>query len=221
MVNHLNYINMKKITTFFFAFMLTIAGFAQGHETFDNYTVMGNSYADGSFTGQDGSTWNYLQSRGDMDLNGSALMLGRNQTPDAELTSGQLHNGIGTLTFSYMQAYSTDVQLEVYVNNQLVYTATSNNESGVQKTTSDIPVNVSGDFTLRCYNPNGGQVVIDDIIWTALGNAPTVAITSPNNNQQFFPWETPELTFTVNNFSISSSASAADGDGYVQYTIDQ
>src|SRR5699024_6969048 len=91
----------------------------------------------------------------------------------------------------------------------------------VQKTTSAIPVNVSGDFTLRFYNPNGGQVVIDDIIWTALGNAPTVAITSPNNNQQFFPWETPELTFTVNNFSISSSASAADGDGYVQYTIDQ
>lgn len=212
---------MKKITTFFFVFMLTIAGFAQGHETFDNYAVTGNSYADGVFTGQDGSTWSYVQSRGDMDLNGSALMLGRNQSPDAELTSGILHNGLGTLTFSYMQAYSTDVQLEVYVNNQLVYTATTSSENGVQKTTNAIPVNVSGDFTLRFYNPNGGQVVVDDIIWTALGNQPTVAITSPHSNQQFFPWDTPTLAFNVNNFSISSSASAADGDGYVQYTVDQ
>lgn len=158
---------MRKFTILLFATLLSAVGYSQGHETFDNLEITGTSYQDGSFTGQDGSEWNFLQSRGDSEITGKALMLGRNRTPDAELESGTISGGIGTLKFSYMQAFSNDVNLEVYVNGDLVYTATTDNELEVIKTTDDIEVNVEGDFTLKFFNPEGAQVTIDDIIWTA------------------------------------------------------
>src|SRR5699024_2277630 len=164
-----------------FVFLITAIGFAQGHETFDNLNTSGNSYQDGSFTGQDGSTWTYVKARGDADAEvysgNPAIMLGKNK--DSELESGTLHNGIGNLSFSYKQAFSTDVNLEVYVNNNLVYTATSSSQNGQVLQTGDIPVNVQGDFTLRFYNPSGGgQVNIDDVVWTAVGNETTLTVTS-------------------------------------------
>src|SRR5699024_7905232 len=106
-------------------------------------------------------------------------------------------NGIGTLQFSFMQAFSSDVNLEVYVNNNLIYTATSDGEQEQIKTTDEIEVNVDGTFTLRFYNPNGGQVVLDDIIWTALGDNPTLTITSPTDGQEFAPGITPDIEFNV------------------------
>ena len=41
-------------------------------ETFDNYPETGTSYVDGSFEGQDGSTWSYVQTRGDQSLDGAS-----------------------------------------------------------------------------------------------------------------------------------------------------
>src|SRR5699024_6027820 len=158
---------MRNFTAFLLVVFLCFIGFSQGDETFDNFDYGGSSYQDGSFEGQDGSTWEYVQSRGDTDINGSALMLGRNRTPDAELTSGTISGGIGTLQFSYMQAFTNDVEMEVYVNGDLVYTATTDNEQNDIITTEEIEVNVDGDFTLKFSNPDGAQVVIDDIIWTA------------------------------------------------------
>lgn len=214
---------MKKTIPFLFAFLLAFAGFAQGHETFDNLETEGNSYADGSFTGQDGSTWNYLQARGDADTEvyeeDQAIMLGRNRTPDAELTSGTLSNGIGTLQFSYKKAFGTDVNLEVYINDDLVYTATTDGEDEAI-TTEEIAVNVDGDFTLKFFNPSGaGQVNIDDIIWTATGDDPTLSIISPSNDHQYAPGEVPSIHFNITNFSISTDSESADGDGYIQYQV--
>ncbi len=199
-------------------------GFAQGHETFDNLDDNGTSYQSGTFTGQDGSTWEYVQARGDAEAqvyeDNPAIMLGRNKTPDSELTSGILHNGIGTLKFTYKKAYGADVELEVYVNNDLVYTATTDGED-TPVTTNEIAVNIDGDFTLRFYNPSGGQVNIDDIIWTATGDDPTLNITSPSDGHQYAPGETPSINFNITNFDISSDAEANDGDGYVQYQVNE
>src|SRR5690625_7931514 len=104
---------MKKITFLFVAFLMAFIGFAQGHETFDNFEVSGNSYYNGTFTGQDGSTWTYVQARGDNQASitegDQGLMLGRNRTPNAILTSGTLQNGIRTLNFSYLQAFRSYV----------------------------------------------------------------------------------------------------------------
>jgi len=216
---------MKKTTlSLLFAVIFSLVGFAQGHETFENLETTGNSYQDGSFLGQDGSTWEYIQARGDAeaDVNDGdqAIMLGRNRTPDAYVQSGTIANGIGTLKFSYKQAFGTDVNLEVYVNDDLVYTATTDSQVGEAITTDLIDVNIEGDVVIKFYNPSGaGQVNIDDVIWTAMGNDPTLSITSPASGAELSPLETPSITFNVTNFDISTSATANDGDGYVQYKV--
>lgn len=212
---------MRNFTSFLFMCLLTFAGFAQGHETFDNLGIDANdnSYQDGSFTGQDGSTWSYIQSRGDTDAeiteDNPAIMLGKNK--ESEVTSGSLSNGMGTLKFTYMQVYSANTN----VNEQLVYTATTEDQSGEAITTDEIAVNIDGDFTLRFYNPSGaGQVSIDDVIWTATGSNPNLTIVSPTDYQEYEPGDTPVITFNVTNFDLSTSAGAADGDGYIKYELD-
>ncbi|HLS31455.1 MAG TPA: T9SS type A sorting domain-containing protein [Flavobacteriaceae bacterium] len=216
---------MNKITGFLFAFLMVTIGFAQGHETFDNFDEPETSYETGTFIGQDGSTWNYVEARGDtqaeIEEGNKAIMLGRNRTPDAELTSGTLQNGIGTLMFTYMQAFSSDVELEVYVNDDLVYTATSDGQQGEAITTDEIVVNAEGDFTLRFFNPNGGQVSIDDIIWTGTSDETTLNITSPSDGHVYPPEVLATIQFNITNFDISTDADAGDGDGYVQYQIDE
>lgn len=157
---------MKKITMLVCALLLGLLSYAQGHENFDNFDHDAGSYQDGSFEGQDGSTWEYIQARGDLEINGKAIGLHKNGN-DAELTSGTISGGMGTLEFSYMQAFSNDVDLDVYVNDDLVYTATSNDEQNDIKESGEIEVNVEGDIILKFKNENGAQVAIDDIIWTA------------------------------------------------------
>lgn len=218
---------MKHFTIFLFAFLLTSLGFAQGHETFDGFSTDNNSYQSGSFTGQDGSEWNYVQARGDADAEitegDQAIMLGRNRNPDAELTSGTLHNGIGTLEFSYMQAFSSAVGMEVYVNDILVFTATSDNQQGEALSSGEITVNIDGDFELRFYNPSGaGQVNIDDIIWTATGDDPAMNIFSPSNGQTFAPGTTAvDIQFNLSNFTLDSGDFNPDGDGYIMYSLNE
>ena len=214
---------MNKTTIFSFILiaLFGLTTFAQGHETFDNVEIAGNSYLDGTFQGQDGSTWTYVQSRGDDEITGQAIMLGRNRTPDAYVESGTIANGIGTLKFSYKQAFSGNVDLKVYVNETLVHTVTTDDQQGEVITTEDIEVNIDGDVVIKFDNADGAQVTIDDVIWTAMGNAPTLTITSPANNFEFSPLETPTIEFNVANFEISTSANSNDGDGYIQYKIDQ
>lgn len=216
---------MKHFTIFLFAFLLTTLGFAQGHETFDGFSTSNNSYQSGTFTGQDGSEWEYIQSRGDADAEitegDQAIMLGRNRTPNAELISGTLQNGIGTLEFSYMQAFSSNVGMEVYVNDILVYTATSDGQVGEALSSGEITVNIDGDFVLRFYNPSGaGQVNIDDVIWTATGDDPTLNIYAPSNGHAFAPGTTSvDIQFNISNFTVNSGDFNPDGDGYILYSL--
>ncbi|HLV91569.1 MAG TPA: T9SS type A sorting domain-containing protein, partial [Aequorivita sp.] len=160
---------MKKILLVV-SVLLSSMTFAQGHETFDNLDLTGNSYLNGSFVGQDGITWTYGQSRGDIELNGKALTLGRNRAEDMFLESAALTNGVGTLEFSYSQAFSNPVNLEVLVNGVLVYTATSDDEQGVIKSSGLITVEAEAGAVIKFNNPNGAQVTLDDIIWTAFDN---------------------------------------------------
>src|SRR5690625_2430045 len=54
-----------------------------------------------------------------------------------------------------------------------------------------------------------------------MGNDPTLAITSPTVGAELSPLETPTIEFNVANFDISTNATAGDGDGYIQYQVDQ
>lgn len=146
------------------------AAFAQGLETFDGVepTTL-TSYGDGTFTGQDGSTWTYVQCRRDDSITGQALMIGRNRDPQSYFQSGTISGGIATLNFDYKQSFSTNVNLKILINGNEVGTVTSDAEQGTTKNSGDIVVNVSGDFVIKFINVNNGdgQVTVDNIEWTA------------------------------------------------------
>lgn len=158
------------VLTCLFIFSGTVL-FAQGLETFANYPENTNAYHDGTFLGLDGSTWSYFQSRGDSVITAPTPTLGKNRTPTSEVRSGAIANGIGTLSFDYRQVFSTDVSLNVLVNDILITTVTTAGEQSITKNSGSIAVNVSGNVTLKFIQSStaSGQVAIDNITWTAFG----------------------------------------------------
>lgn len=164
----------KQLLTLLLVSLVGILAQGQGLENFTNFVGTAGTYSDGTFTGQDGSTWSYFQSRSDMPIVAPSPCLGKGRTPTAEVTSGVIHNGCGVLSFSYMQAFSTNVSLDVFVNGLLVGNVTSNGEVSIVKNSGSITVNTPGDFTLdfKQNSTSAGQVTIDDITWTGYSSAP-------------------------------------------------
>ena len=69
-----------------------------------------------------------------------------------------------SVNISYMQAFSTPVNMDVYVND--VYLTTVNGGTqNVATSSGDIPVNMTGDFTLSFVqaSSSAGQITIDNI----------------------------------------------------------
>ena len=158
---------MKNLYFLLFTFLITSLSSGQGTENFDNFTETGSSYASGTFTGQDGSTWTYVQSRGDQSITDKSIMLGRNRSPQAEVYSGSISGGVGTINFNYQRAFSTNVNLNILVNDVVVGNVSSTDET-VQNS-GTITVNEPGNVVLKFISVNNsdGQVTIDDISWTS------------------------------------------------------
>ncbi|NCC74690.1 MAG: hypothetical protein EOM06_15015, partial [Sphingobacteriia bacterium] len=167
---------MKKILIILLATISFYWAQGQGLETFDNFPATGSSYSNGTFIGQDGSVWTYTQCRGDLEITGKAIMIGRNRTPQSNFYSGLIPNGVGIINFDYMQAFSTNVNLNVLINDVVVGNVTSSGEQNVIKNSGDIPVNITGDVVIKFINVNNsdGQVVVDNVSWTA-GSLTTVS----------------------------------------------
>ena len=168
---------MKKLFTLLFISFWTAfqISYGQGVENFNNYPETSNAYHDGTFTGQDGSTWQYFQCRGDSVIIAPSPTLGKNRTPISEVKSGSISNGCGTLSFDYKQPFTSAVSLNVYVNNIMVYTATTSaGEQGLVKHSGPITVNQSGQFIIDFIQAStaSGQVTIDNITWTAYESTP-------------------------------------------------
>ena len=141
---------------------------SQGLENFNNYPETSNAYHNGTFTGQDGSTWSYNQCRGDSAINAPTPTMGKNRTPTGEVFSGTIHGGCGTLNFDYKQVFTTSVSLDVFVNGILLTTVTTTNEIGIVKNSGTINVNAAGDivFDFKQNSTAAGQCAIDNISWT-------------------------------------------------------
>lgn len=142
--------NKTTIYSFFLLIFFSLTGFTKGHATFDILDIPVSDYKDEIFQGQDGSTWIYMQFKGN-DITEKA---------------------------------STKNNMEVYI---------------------------SGNATIKHNNA----------IWTVMGNKPSLTITSPTSKAKLSPIETPTIKFYVANFDISTSATADDGNGYIQYQVDQ
>ena len=162
---------MKKVLllSFFLSLIFVVQNArSQGLENFNNYPETTNAYHNGTFTGQDGSTWSYNQCRGDSAINAPTPTMGKNRTPTGEVFSGTIHGGCGTLNFDYKQVFTTSVSLDVFVNGILLTTVTTTNEIGIVKNSGNINVNAAGDivFDFKQNSTAAGQCAIDNISWT-------------------------------------------------------
>ncbi|TVR89533.1 MAG: hypothetical protein EA411_02095 [Saprospirales bacterium] len=135
-------------------------------EPFDNFPVTAGSYQDGNFIGVMGNQWDYVNARGDIHIDPPTVTLQNNST--AQLIS-TLNSGISDFSFDYMQAFGNDVNLEVYINDDLVATVTSDDEQNVVKNSGNISVNYPGTFTIEFkQGSGGGQVAIDNFSWKGI-----------------------------------------------------
>jgi endonuclease I len=139
-----------------------------GRETFANFPETGQSYLNGTFKGQDGSTWSYAlcsgNSAGNIDGHNPVMK----KDAGAKVESGIIPGGCGKLIFKYMQAFSANVDLSVYVNNAFVKKVASNSEVSKVKESDTIDVSVEGPFTFKFQQSSStsGQVSLGDIRWT-------------------------------------------------------
>ena len=158
---------------------------ADGFEDFAHFPETGSTYNNGSFPGRDGSTWTYLQCRGNKVI--AAPTPGLNKgTNLAYVASGTLTGGCGTLSFDYMQMFTSSVRVDVIVNGTIRPPVVT---GGVQNITNhaSLDIHQAGNFTLmiRQSSKDSGQVAIDNIRWTSYGGAdpePPALLFSPDTN---------------------------------------
>ncbi|MFP4064022.1 MAG: DUF5689 domain-containing protein [Bacteroidales bacterium] len=190
-----------------------------GHETFEFMELTGNSYVDGTFPGQDGSDWTFVQTRGLDAFDGRAVMLGRNRDPQAYVESGVIPDGIGVISFDYEQEFSTDVNLQLMVNGEVAATVSSNGQQGEVLHSGQIEVHTPGEVILKFINRynSSGQVAIDNVVWTDYDEslAPVVAdVSSLQDLRQSEPDE--ETIYALENEVLVSWRLASEGKYFVQ-----
>ena len=161
--------------------------FAAGAENFNNFPITAGTYTNGSFLGQDGSTWSFVGCRGDKIIGAPRTPgLDKGRTPAASVASGTLAGGCGTLSFDWMKMFTSTVSLDVVVNDVVRHTITG----GVQNVTNHagpLSINVGGNFMLRFsqHDTRAGQVAIDNVVWTSYGGSapePPTLLFSPDTN---------------------------------------
>ena len=160
-----------------------------GSENFNNFPVTGSTYTNGTFLGQDGSTWTYAWCRGDKTIAPAPLRtpgIDKGRTPAAGLASGTIAGGCGTISFDWMKMFTGTVSVDVVINDTVRHTVSG----GVQNVTNHagpLAINVGGNFTLKFqqHDTRASQVAIDNVSWTSYGGAdpePPTLLFSPDTN---------------------------------------
>ncbi len=156
---------------------ITAASSNCGTEDFANIpTSSPSSYLDRSWTGTNGVTWTAIAARTDQTITGKAICwnVGR-------VTSPTYLNGIGTLSFDYVRAFTgTKARtLQVWVNGaQVGSDITVNPNSDVVQNYSNA-INISGNVVVEIRSTLDNQVKIDNISWTCYASTdPEITLSS-------------------------------------------
>lgn len=173
---------IKKYVLLLVAFLcFGLFGYGQGSESFTNSNATA-SYTNGSYLGDNGITWTYVESRnqGDFPITGSSLML-RRVSDQSRVTSSPIPNGIGSFTCRLLKGFTGagNRQVELFVNGVSQGTSIAWDNTTVQTFTVNT-INITGDVIIEIRNITPYQVVIDDIVWTAASTT-----TVDNCNLQF------------------------------------
>lgn len=208
---------------------MVLSANGQGLETFDNSNAT-TSYADGSFTGNGGITWNYYHSRDDggYPIDGKGLMLRR--ASDSKLEASAIPGGIGSFSMDMRKAFTGNSvrQLELYINGELKGTSIEfGGFSGADATIYSFEVNdinVQGDFDIRIKltgaTTTNRQVVIDNISWTEFGEVTAAAtpVFSKFSGEYFYPFNL-EITCATEGSTIYYTLNGDDpDDNSTEYT---
>ncbi len=166
---------------FVLALSIASSALAGGSENFNNFPVTGSSYSNGTFLGQDGSIWTFVECQGNNLITPPRTPGLAKGTPFAYVVSGTIAGGCGNLSFDWRRL-QTNCNFDILVNDVVRHTLTG----GVKDVTNHVDslaINVTGDFTLKFlqHDTRAGQVAIDNVAWTSYGGG--------------FP-EPPELLFT-------------------------
>lgn len=191
---------MKKL---FFLFTLTILvmgmAWAQGLETFENHSLSGTSYVNGSFVGDNSITWNYVQVTGEQSypIENKGILLRRSDAP-SKVYSSTIPGGIRNFSVQMRKAFTStgDRQVALYINdnfiaNSQIFGSASGADATIH-TFSVENINIAGNIVIEIRHITGGtnnrQLVIDNLSWTGYsGGTPTVAtpIISPSTNTYY------------------------------------
>lgn len=156
-------------------------------ETFDNSNAT-SSYNDDNFVGNNGITWNYVQSRdenGDANgsgIDGNALML-RRSSSSSSVYSESISGGIGNFSVKLYKGFTGGGtrQVELFVNGTSQGTsATFDDYNEHVFTVNDI--NITGNVVIRIDNLTSKQVIVDDITWSGYVGTPGLWKTDAASN---------------------------------------
>jgi hypothetical protein len=202
---------MKK--NYIFTLLITLCfsalSFGQGAEPFTNSTAT-SSYANGSFVGEGGVTWTYVESRDANNTSGitlPALML-RRSSDDSKITSSTISGGIGDFSVKLYKGFTGggDRQVELFINGV---------SKGISDTFDDYDehvftvsgLNITGDVIIELKNTTSKQVIVDDITWTAPSSDPSITVGSAISSLDYYEGNGPseEKTFTVEGNNLTDN----------------
>lgn len=217
--NRKNSIMRHQYVPIFITLLCSLLGFGQGLENFDNSNATA-SYADNNFLGNNGVSWNYIESRdenGDANssgINGNALML-RSIADFSKITSSPVAGGIGDFSVKLYKGFTGggNRQVELFVNG--VYQGASIPFDDYNEHIFSVTgIDLGGNVTIELRNITNSQVIVDDIEWssyTGLPNPELQLVDNIGSNQscgyfidfgsQPFTSNT-DLTFDIKNIGI-------------------
>jgi len=140
-----------------------------GSETIDNASPsIPSSYSDGLFTGDNGVTWDYEESRNDggYEITGEGIML-RNNTSFLETTDvANLTGGMADFTCKLLKGFTGggNRQVELFVNGTSLGTSIIWDNTTVQ-TFTVTGINVATVTSIEIRNISTKQLIVDDIEW--------------------------------------------------------
>lgn len=183
---------------------------AQGSESFTNCNAT-NSYANGSYIGDNNITWSYVASR-NVDvygITGAGIML-RRVADNSKISSSTISGGINSFTCSLKKAFTGagNRQVELFINGISIATSIAWDNTNIQTFTVS-NINISGNIIIEIRNITAFQVTIDAISWTGLASSCTPSTLA---------FATPIVDKTMANVSYTQTATSLNATTPITYS---
>jgi len=147
-------------------FLMSAVSAVSYTETFDNSSAT-TIYSDDSFLGDNGVTWNFINSKDaeTYNITGESLQF-KNTT--SQITSDTISGGIVSFSVKLKKATTSsgNRQVQLFINGVSKGTSTIITDMNTHTFTVN-DINIEGDFTIEVKNIQDNPIAIDNITWTS------------------------------------------------------